>query len=95
MIVIRPPESIYQAHGTIHKGTFQGRWHFSFDLFDDPEYTRFGALRVFNDYTLSPAVCPGGCHNLPPKMRSWSMPEMMLNSCWWRFWWRNYFRRII
>jgi hypothetical protein len=25
MIVIRPPDSIYQAHGTIHNGTFQGR----------------------------------------------------------------------
>ncbi|HZE20469.1 MAG TPA: pirin family protein [Desulfobaccales bacterium] len=59
MIVIRSPESIYQAHGTIHNGTFKGRWHFSFDQYDDPEYTRFGALRVFNDDTLSPgAVWP-------------------------------------
>jgi redox-sensitive bicupin YhaK (pirin superfamily) len=59
MIVIRPPESIYQAHGSIHNGTFQGRWHFSFDQYADPEYTRFGALRVFNDDTLSPgAVWP-------------------------------------
>jgi redox-sensitive bicupin YhaK (pirin superfamily) len=59
MIVIRPPESIYRAHGTIHNGTFQGRWHFSFDQYDDPEYTQFGALRVFNDDTLSPgAVWP-------------------------------------
>jgi redox-sensitive bicupin YhaK (pirin superfamily) len=59
MLVIRPPDSIYQAHGTIHNGTFQGRWHFSFDQYDDPEYTRFGALRVFNDDTLSPgAVWP-------------------------------------
>ncbi len=59
MIVIRPPESIYQARGAIQHGTFQGRWHFSFDQYYDPEYTRFGALRVFNDDTLSPgAVWP-------------------------------------
>ena len=59
MIVIRTPESIYQAHGTIQNGTFQGRWHFSFDEYADPEHTQFGALRVFNDDTLSPgAVWP-------------------------------------
>jgi quercetin 2,3-dioxygenase len=59
MIIIRNPESIYQAHGTIQNGTFQGRWHFSFDEYADPEYTQFGALRVFNDDTLSPgAVWP-------------------------------------
>jgi redox-sensitive bicupin YhaK (pirin superfamily) len=59
MIVIRTPESIYKAHGTIQDGTFQGRWHFSFDEYADPEHTQFGALRVFNDDTLSPgAVWP-------------------------------------
>ncbi len=36
MIVIRSPESIYQAHGTIQNGTFQGRWHFSFDEYYSP-----------------------------------------------------------
>lgn len=56
MIVIRPPESIYQAHGTIHNGTFQGRWHFSFDQYADPEYTWFGVLQVLNDDTLSPSA---------------------------------------
>jgi redox-sensitive bicupin YhaK (pirin superfamily) len=56
MLVIRTPESIYQAHGTIQNGTFKGRWHFSFDEYDDPEHTRFGALRVFNDDTLSPGA---------------------------------------
>lgn len=59
MIVIRKPETIYQAHGAIENGTFQGRWHFSFDQYADPRHTRFGALRVFNDDTLSPgAVWP-------------------------------------
>ena len=52
-IVIRQPESIYQAHGTLQNGTFHGRWHFSFDQYHDPEYTHFGTLRVFNDDTLS------------------------------------------
>ena len=56
MIIIRPPESIYQAHGTIENGTFRGRWHFSFDQYFDPEYERFGTLRVFNDDTLSPGA---------------------------------------
>jgi redox-sensitive bicupin YhaK (pirin superfamily) len=52
-IIIRQPESIYQAHGTLQNGTFHGRWHFSFDRYHDPEYTHFGTLRVFNDDTLS------------------------------------------
>jgi hypothetical protein len=56
MIIVRPPESIYQARGTIENGTFQGRWHFSFDRYNDPEYEHFGALRVFNDDTLSPGA---------------------------------------
>jgi redox-sensitive bicupin YhaK (pirin superfamily) len=59
MIRVRPPESIYQAHGSIQNGTFAGRWHFSFGEYADPEYVHFGTLRVFNDDTLSPgAVWP-------------------------------------
>ncbi len=59
MIRVRPPESIYQAHGSIQNGTFAGRWHFSFDEYADPEFVHFGTLRVFNDDTLSPgAVWP-------------------------------------
>jgi redox-sensitive bicupin YhaK (pirin superfamily) len=58
-IIIRKPESIYQAHGAIQNGTFHGRWHFSFDQYHDPESMRFGTLRVFNNDTLSPgAVWP-------------------------------------
>ncbi|MBM4274733.1 MAG: pirin family protein [Deltaproteobacteria bacterium] len=56
MIIIRPPESIYQIRGAIQNGTFHGRWHFSFDEYYEPEYTRFGTLRVFNDDTLSPGA---------------------------------------
>jgi redox-sensitive bicupin YhaK (pirin superfamily) len=55
-IVIRKPESIHKAHGSIQNGSFLGRWHFSFDQYHDPEYTHFGALRVFNDDTLSPGA---------------------------------------
>jgi redox-sensitive bicupin YhaK (pirin superfamily) len=59
MITIRQPEEIYQAHGEIEKGTFHGRWHFSFDEYRDQKHMRFGSLRVFNDDTLSPgAVWP-------------------------------------
>ena len=59
MIVVRKPEDIYQTKGEIQNGTFHGRWHFAFDQYRDPEYTRLGTLRVFNDDTLSPgAVWP-------------------------------------
>jgi len=58
-IIVRKPDSIYQAEGRIENGTFHGRWHFSFDMYFDPENTQFGTLRVFNDDTLSPgAVWP-------------------------------------
>ncbi|MGE5237230.1 MAG: pirin family protein [Chloroflexota bacterium] len=58
-IIIRKPESIYQIQGEIVDGTFHGRWHFSFGDNYDPEHMQFGALRVFNDDTLSPgAVWP-------------------------------------
>jgi redox-sensitive bicupin YhaK (pirin superfamily) len=56
MIILRRPETIYQIKGAIQNGTFQGRWHFSFDEYYDPEFTRFGTLRVFNDDTLSPGA---------------------------------------
>ena len=59
MITVRKPDEIYQAHGRIQNSTFDGRWHFSFDQYRDPEYVHFGSLRVFNDDTLSPgAVWP-------------------------------------
>lgn len=59
MIRFRPPWSIYQTQGEIESGTFRGRWHFAFDRYYDPNYLRFGTLRVFNDDTLSPgAVWP-------------------------------------
>ena len=56
MIIVRKPGDIYKAEGDIQGGTFHGRWNFSFDEYDDPEYMQFGTLRVFNDDTLSPGV---------------------------------------
>jgi redox-sensitive bicupin YhaK (pirin superfamily) len=59
MITVRKAEDIHEAHGRIEKGTFRGRWHFSFGEYHDSHYIHFGALRVFNDDTLSPgAVWP-------------------------------------
>lgn len=58
-VIVRRPESIHQARGSIENGTFHGRWHFSFGDYRDPEHIQFGNLRVFNDDTLSPgAVWP-------------------------------------
>jgi redox-sensitive bicupin YhaK (pirin superfamily) len=58
-IIIRNPAAIYRAEGEIENGTFNGRWHFSFGPYFDPENSQFGTLRVFNDDTLSPgAVWP-------------------------------------
>jgi quercetin 2,3-dioxygenase len=37
-------------------GWFRARWHFSFDTYVDPEYMRFGTLRVFNDDRLVPGA---------------------------------------
>lgn len=35
---------------------FRARWHYSFDSYHDPEYTRFGTMRVFNDDRLIPGA---------------------------------------
>jgi redox-sensitive bicupin YhaK (pirin superfamily) len=37
-------------------GWFRARWHYSFDTYRDPEYERFGTLRVFNDDRLVPGA---------------------------------------
>ncbi len=59
LIIVRQPDSIFRARGIIENGTFEGRWHFSFDQYYDREYSHFGTLRVLNDDTLSPgAVWP-------------------------------------
>jgi redox-sensitive bicupin YhaK (pirin superfamily) len=52
VIDIRPSASLFHADG----GWFQARWHFSFDTYYDPQYMRFGTLRVFNDDRLVPGA---------------------------------------
>ena len=54
-ISIRTDDEISDVEG----GWFRARWHYSFDSYVDPEYMRFGTLRVFNDDRLVPgAVWP-------------------------------------
>jgi quercetin 2,3-dioxygenase len=54
-IDVRRDAEIHRTEG----GWFTARWHFSFDTYRDPEYVRFGNLRVFNDDRLVPgAVWP-------------------------------------
>jgi redox-sensitive bicupin YhaK (pirin superfamily) len=55
VIKIRRDDEISDVEG----GWFRARWHYSFDTYHDPEYLRFGTLRVFNDDRLVPgAVWP-------------------------------------
>jgi redox-sensitive bicupin YhaK (pirin superfamily) len=35
---------------------FYGLWHFSYEQYYDPEYTNFGPLHAFNDFTLTPGA---------------------------------------
>jgi redox-sensitive bicupin YhaK (pirin superfamily) len=45
-------------------GWFRARWHFSFDSYYDPDYVRFGTMRVFNDDRLVPgAIWPMHPHS--------------------------------
>ena len=55
MLKIRTDERISDVEGE----WFRARWHYSFDTYQDPEYTSFGTMRVFNDDRLIPgAVWP-------------------------------------
>ena len=55
-VAVRPPESIYRTSGALQGGSFDGRWHFSFDQYRDPAHVQFGNLRVLNDDTFSPGA---------------------------------------
>ncbi len=52
MIKIRRDDEISDVDG----GWFRARWHYSFDTYHDPEYMRFGTMRVFNDDRLIPGA---------------------------------------
>ncbi len=49
MIKIRRDRDIHDTEG----GWFHARWHFSFDSYRDPDNDHFGAMRVFNDDSLT------------------------------------------
>ncbi|MHB1390149.1 MAG: pirin family protein [Thermoleophilia bacterium] len=55
-VLIRPPDSIYQAGGAVENGSFRGQWHFSYAEYNERDFSHFGSLRVFNDDTLSPGA---------------------------------------
>jgi redox-sensitive bicupin YhaK (pirin superfamily) len=66
-LAIRMLESIYGAYGFVQNGTFSRRWHFGSGYYYDPKFVNFGALRVFNDHTLSPgegSLCPWSSHDM-------------------------------
>ena len=56
MLVLRRADEIFEILGQIENGTFYGRWHFSFDSYNDAAFNQFGTLHVFNDDTLSPGA---------------------------------------
>lgn len=66
MITVRKPEDLFHAGGPTARGSFEGLWHFSFDMYRDPEYLHFGTLRVFNDDTIS----EGGEWGIHPHKRN-------------------------
>jgi hypothetical protein len=51
-ITIRRDDEISDVDGE----WFRARWHFSFDTYQDPDYTSFGTMRVFNDDRLIPGA---------------------------------------
>jgi redox-sensitive bicupin YhaK (pirin superfamily) len=66
MITIRGPKDLYKAGGPTKRGSFEGLWHFSFDMYRDPEWVHFGTLRVYNDDIIS----PGGEWGIHPHRRN-------------------------
>lgn len=52
MLKIRRDDEISDVDGD----WFRARWHYSFDTYRDPEYERFGSMRVFNDDRLIPGA---------------------------------------
>ncbi|MCJ7772376.1 MAG: pirin family protein [Desulfobacterales bacterium] len=53
MITVRNPGDLFKAGGPTARGSFEGLWHFSFDMYHDPWNMHFGTLRVFNDDIIS------------------------------------------
>jgi redox-sensitive bicupin YhaK (pirin superfamily) len=66
MITIRHPDDLFHAGGPTARGSFEGLWHFSFDMYHDPQYMHFGTLRVLNDDIIS----EGGEWGIHPHKRN-------------------------
>jgi redox-sensitive bicupin YhaK (pirin superfamily) len=52
VIIVRRDKEIFGTEG----GWFSARWHFSFDMYRDPDNMGWGTLRVFNDDRLIPGA---------------------------------------
>jgi redox-sensitive bicupin YhaK (pirin superfamily) len=50
MITRIPSESIYLDNGD----WYEGRFHFSYGDYHDPDNLQFGVLKAFNDFELKP-----------------------------------------
>ena len=55
-ITVRQAKDVYQISARIENGTFNGKWHFSFDNYYDYDKTGFGPLKSFNDNLFSPGA---------------------------------------
>lgn len=55
-ITVRQAKDIYQINARVDNGFFNGKWHFSFDNYYDPNRMGFGPMRAFNDNFLSPGA---------------------------------------
>ena len=79
MIQLRPVQSLYHVDG----GWFSANWHFSFDHYVDPENTRFGGLRVFNDDRLIPgAIWPMHPHRDIEASPTWPRARSATRTRW-------------
>lgn len=55
-IVVRQAKDIYQISAHVENGSFNGKWHYSFDNYYDPNKMGFGPMKAFNDNFLSPGA---------------------------------------
>lgn len=55
-ITVRQAKDIYQISAHVVDGSFNGKWHYSFDNYYDPNRMGFGPMKAFNDNFLSPGA---------------------------------------
>ncbi len=59
-IAVRQAKDIYQISAHVESGFFNGKWHYSFDHYYDPNKMGFGPMKAFNDNFLSPGAAYTG-----------------------------------